>query len=1035
MSRGPPSKERPILINEQHLGHGGRRRWLHCLDKLFSPVKTAVNVFKRDTVAEKTSLGNDGLAPLAKRDGKLDDQLLLNALYETEYKSSFPFKSDGHGNEVDEDTENDESQGGYDSITDSCGTISTNEDVTKARSQLELALRALQGKDKAPEKPWSCVVCRLPALSPVRCIDCNARELLCLSCTVLRHGEGNDNNPFHRTEKYISKIFVGQRWHSKMLADLGLVVHLCSTNRLCPEVSWKVRPTRVVIVHWSGVHVVSFRHCASPSGAEFANEAFGLLLARGLLLVANFGSPTAFTVDFIRMVSGFLSRTALTMAQICDNLSTLMAPGSPPIHFDVHHMEYALNLYRDVHRIRNAIPRSLETNDVGFFLPGSWEIMCPCCSRSINKLVFSSKSSMERLADIVYLFINTNFVLLFTQGQYMSYMDISRLRYISSKSSCQHIEGQTCRALFVNCRHGFIPAGGGMIIEDEGVMRLDTVDARGVFERALSTLQANKLVVSTDTRAGDILRAVMHNFGFSSGASSGDKTHFESYLQNTGLVRVVSHADAEKVSSEYSIHLHRDMGWTSNLDWSIEGSNGGNQLPLHPHAADDAIHNHNWRKLLDVGSSIARRFAKANKRYTELKQEHVIFSQMIQHDTLVQWEQDVDNWNRNPQSHWDVYSVQAIRNTGDTMQSTLEWLYSDTERGTIDLSHIPEFEEINFVDFAALGIELQVKRCLINGLRRNAKKGLQMRDGTLETHELEYKHRAEVYERASTAYLHPSSFLRSSTPDSQRILEEIQDSDSMSRSQSPALSTTSTLAVKETLETLNYMETHLHMSCAADALISIQVFMGIRDRLLVHIVGTYGGGSRSNANLTLKNALARANENVRRHAECYQQSVNALRHLWPVGSWRIWFKEINIEQLLPEEFNSKGACLDISSITGPQPSTAWIWKYVDYGDRDVRKEIIDRIRWEWVHSLAKTERALEEMKLSYIEMTRTSRWLRSTTLHLQEVSLDQSESDEDSRKLAMVQRSFYKKLREDFEREWRDVLKGTSFKPSKYWAK
>lgn len=120
------------------------------------------------------------------------------------------------------------------------------------------------------------------------------------------------------------------------------------------------------------------------------------------------------------------------------------------------------------------------------------------------------------------------------------------------------------------------------------------------MESATESIRAQRLVISGDVDSTGPLLPAMDAIGMS-GVLPTLRDQLSTYLVDTDLVNVVSHAP--EYTNEFAMHLRRDTAHTERLPietGSID-SEGNNILPEDVRSADDELHRHNWRTLLDLG--------------------------------------------------------------------------------------------------------------------------------------------------------------------------------------------------------------------------------------------------------------------------------------------------------------------------------------------------------------------------------------------------------------------------------------------------
>ncbi|KAH9931367.1 uncharacterized protein B0H18DRAFT_1116521 [Fomitopsis serialis] len=201
--------------------------------------------------------------------------------------------------------------------------------------------------------------------APFRCTECFNGPMLCRDCLIDAHTW----NPLHRVQCWNGRFF-----ERKQLSDLGFIFSIGHHGRPCPS-SFGDPPTKLTVVHTTGVQTIAVEYCDCRHGAQHVEERPVQLCNAGLWPASFLRPQTVFTFHVLRLFT-HLTFQAKTTAH--DFYGTLRRLTSNAFFGDVkdRYREF-MTAHRQFHYLQTLKRFAVDVKTK--LPPGCLALRCPAC--------------------------------------------------------------------------------------------------------------------------------------------------------------------------------------------------------------------------------------------------------------------------------------------------------------------------------------------------------------------------------------------------------------------------------------------------------------------------------------------------------------------------------------------------------------------------------------------------------------------------------------------------------------------------------
>ncbi|KAH8111809.1 hypothetical protein DFH11DRAFT_1546400 [Phellopilus nigrolimitatus] len=808
--------------------------------------------------------------------------------------------------------------------------------------------------------------------TPLRCKTCFQSGLTCLSCIIEEHASA----PLHCVEEWC-----GVYWKPTSLGILGLVVHIGHMNFRCPAPETLTRT--LTVIHTNGIHRVKVLFCACGASAGEASLHYNQLIRVRWFPASSKKPQTVVSFDCVEYFHILTLQGKLTAYDYYQSLvyHTDNTDTDPPPRRYEEFMRVA-RLWRHLKMLKRA-GVGLCPGGVAVAGPGSCAVECPACPHAEtlrHREDDAIGSRDESWLDTQFVMLDANFRLkckdrkiddpslgnglsYYVENKaYMTYVNSAGLQTEmnvcdSGLHAVDHANTRGGSAYSTSgvgacqCRHMMVrPNGVGDLQRGERYCNMDFV-----FWSAVRRLKVPRLLISYD------IACQWNRHLFARHLDIPEELQFPTETTRFAFVIPKFHISAHGKScqSKYSLNYRRDMGRTDgeNIErgWAWMNPASLSTREMGPGARRDTLDDQwsfwNWRILVKLGTTLARRLDEATLEARSQRASHEQFTMSFATDNIAAWSAMIDAWNIDPQHAPDPYSEPEHNTTIIDVRRQLNDLEgAETASGVLPL------HKTSATQFLVIGIELEEQQRALRLMK--AKTRGNTRVIAIEEKDVALCRKIALWKAIQQVYM-PCVAITPRTPDG------TDNSDATAPSVTAVdirLSLPSSLTPAERdvecLSELGEKERRLHMAQADDALESLRKHLRVAATLFDHRMRqTAGTGTRPNTRMV--SLLTRYNDKVERDAERYRAARAALVSLDPLGDWKLRFHSLRPSHI-------RYPTRDQEDVGEGRRKISWIWKNVAGSPNDIQ----EGLRVEWAKSLARAERWEEETMLVKEEMRR-----------------------------------------------------------------
>ncbi|GJE98768.1 CxC2 domain-containing protein [Phanerochaete sordida] len=493
-----------------------------------------------------------------------------------------------------------------------------------------------------------------------RCKECIGGDILCRTCCRDAHAL----LPLHVISRWNGRFF-----EKAALRDVGVVVQLGhSPSSRCSNP--RPGPLDFMVMDIHGLHPVDVRFCACDNiGA--AGDPIEQLLRQELYPATLTNPSTVFTFSLLNMFQTLSSQSKVNAYDFYTSLEHIGDSAKlGPSHNRLKSFLRVIREWRHLMMLKRT-GRGFEPGGVEATAPGELCLRCPACSRPGYNLPEGWESAPDNIKYVYTLIIavDANFRLkrravsnderdpplgsgwgYFVERkaynahllQYVNQEEISNctgfaaLKHANSKFNKGY--AQTGCVIAVCARHGFIgPNAVGDLQKGERYCNVDYVMASflalygqrpsSVFSYDIACqwakhfrerIQSFPAHLRVELPEGEVRYAI-------------PKYHFN--------------AHKEKDHNQYSLNLMPGVGRTDGEEpernWSRHDGAAPSTREMGPGSREDTLEAHfdfaNWRKYVDMGDSLQKKYGRAVKDAMEYEQAHVDFATRLDPENVAEW--------------------------------------------------------------------------------------------------------------------------------------------------------------------------------------------------------------------------------------------------------------------------------------------------------------------------------------------------------------------------------------------------------------
>ncbi|KAF8337834.1 hypothetical protein F5887DRAFT_890334 [Amanita rubescens] len=517
--------------------------------------------------------------------------------------------------------------------------------------------------------------------------DCFGQDLLCQACIVHRHAL----LPFHRVRQWNGKHFI-----PTSLKALGLSIqlnHRGQSRCLNPETC-----ALFTVIDVDAIHSVRVNFCACGHGAQSCHVQ---LLRAGLFPVTSEDPKTAITFRTLELfeILSYESKVSIfeyhhTLMRLTDNTGM----NKPPDRYSAFNR--SIRIWRHLKMLKRT-GRGHDPDGVANTKEGECGLLCPACPQPGINLPdgWESAAPEKRWLYSLFLGLDANFRLkrkdvsndrrdgslslgwsYFVPNEpYKEHLAKKEL-IVVQKSNCSRHDavnlssskpGQSHAATgvgTVECvRHNMKrPNAVGDLQKGERYCNMDYL-----FYKSLANTKIKDLVISYDIACqwslnlNPRLERIDPSFPMVNNVPNDMQVR---YL----VPKFHLPAHVARCRTRYSFNYSKNVGRTDReapeRGWAEINPMASSTKEMGPGFCRDTLDSHfgdyNWRKIINLGSTLLRKMKDAGSEMAEFAQEHQDLERSLSSEVATKWRTEVEAWEAdscklNPFEHVTITPTQA----------------------------------------------------------------------------------------------------------------------------------------------------------------------------------------------------------------------------------------------------------------------------------------------------------------------------------------------------------------------------------------
>ncbi|KAJ8457732.1 hypothetical protein ONZ45_g18198 [Pleurotus djamor] len=798
-----------------------------------------------------------------------------------------------------------------------------------------------------------------------RCKDCLESHLFCADCIVTRH----ERLPLHRIEVWEDGYF-----HRATLASLGLVIQLGHDGGKCLLPS----PIRrdFLVIDISGHHEVNLQFC----GCSILEEHIQLL--RTCWYPATTSRPrTAFTFDYMSTFHFLTLQGKLSAYDFCLSIERKTDDtGTLDIQSRYEQFLLCMRQYRHLLSLmRNA--KSLGPEGVEALEPGDLAVDCPACPHSDANLPEDWEASPPdvKWKYTLNLTIDANFRLKnrdrktqndtalgdglghwVPHAPYMAHIaahaaDTEPNLCDSTLKAVDHAQSKVSKgysstgvAGTLCARHGLVRKNGlGNLQKGERYANTDFVVLYSLKNEVIP-----RLCLSYDIACQWSRNFPTRNQSFPIDMRLSDTTIREATFV---VPKFHLYAHGSKCQAAFSLSY---IPWSAETDgedperwWSHVNPVSMSTKIMGAGSRVDTIDDHaaswNWRKIVNMGSSLHERLALAIRMKARHTALHTQFSAEFEPSDLRQWLSSLQAWENN-RTKPNPFATKETSGSLSKVRSELAEEDAPMIANEVDLHGSNEF--------LYKGLELEETQRVLslhpNEGTTNAATDLQLKRNTLNRQIALWRTEQGEYMPLIDVGRHPASSIPETIP----------------------LYLPSSLPATPSLLSLRDKERRLRLAQVQDSLQEIRRLLRVTAGLSDFKHTKVGFSQIDNTRVLGQIHRFKAKSDI--VIARYRAARAALIKLDPQGSWIAQYQVLRDEDIRWPRRDPT----DVEAAQENRRAVSWIWRSSAQHDGNFTEasgaEIGNALKLEWLKSYARQRRWSEELDLVLEEMRRVAAYLK-----------------------------------------------------------